>query len=280
MADQPSLRELDSVADRIRQHRQVYERPVLIVEGPEDRLVLGPHLEGVDIFPADGRTNALDAASRLHAWSIEDFVAVYDRDFLPLADSIEMQAHPYDGRDLEHMLVGLGVLALVIDHQGSAAKLAQAGGSSALVERLIQIVEPVTKLRSANARHNLGLRFDDVDLASKIDLRTLTLKVISLHSALLAASDVVLAPSELLAEVGAVPDGLEPRGKDVVSAAGVALRRVAGSLPSAVADVAVLTAQLHSSAGLALERSSWMARLRAKLGIAVAESQSDGHSKT
>ena len=114
-----SLRDYDRPADRIRQHRQASDAPILIVEGAADRLVLRPHLPGVEIFPADGRTNAVSASIQLLAWSLPCFACVTDRDFTedPRVDEIEEVHHPYDEVDCYAMLIELGALTLVIEHQ-------------------------------------------------------------------------------------------------------------------------------------------------------------------
>ena len=57
-----SLRSFDNVADRIKQHRQASQAPILLVEGSDDFLVLREHVPAADIFPADGKKNVIAAA--------------------------------------------------------------------------------------------------------------------------------------------------------------------------------------------------------------------------
>jgi len=254
-----SLRDLDRPADRIRQHRQVSDCPVVVVEGPHDCLVLGPHLTGIDIFPADGKPNAIETARTLLSWQVENFVCVTDRDFDDPKDTADLGSvyYPYGGRDLEAMLIDLGVLGLVLEHQGSETKIATCGGVDALVQEIKCCVRPVTALRAHNARFGWGLCFDGVSLASKVE-KDLTLKVVGYCSALVHVSNAKVSVAEVR-EVAEKWDGADQhRGKDVVAVAGVAQRKRAGTLSLAATDETVLTGQLHSSCGLALARSAWL----------------------
>ena len=109
-----SLREFDRPADRIRQHRQVHTGPILIVEGPHDHLLLKEHLEGVSLFPVDGKVNVLTCLKQFKSWDIQGVFGITDRDF-DGPDQIDIEIADrhlhYDGRDLEAMLIDLGVLA-------------------------------------------------------------------------------------------------------------------------------------------------------------------------
>ncbi len=112
----------------------------------------------------------------------------------------------------------------------------------------------------------MGLAFDKVDLASKIDLQSMELKFQAFCMALLAASESSLCLNDLLSAANETElDGLGHRGKDVLSAAGVALRRRVGSLQKAAVDEALLTSALHLSSGLPLSKSKWMRELKEKL---------------
>lgn len=258
-----SLRDFDRPADRIRQHRQVSSAPVLIVEGTEDYLVLRSHLPGVEIFPADGKPNVIDAARTLQSWAVERFLCVTDPDFdsAEEIEDISSVHHPYRGRDLEAMLIAMGVLATVLEHQGSARKIAALGGPDALIHELKTCVAPVTALRRKNASEGWGLAFDKVDMAGKIDRDRLRLRSANYCAALLQASTSTISSSAVLAEAEHAENLADYRGKDVMVAAGVALRKRAGTLPQAATVESILSAQLRSSCGLALSKSEWLAEL-------------------
>lgn len=260
-----TLRQLDKVEDRIRQHLQVVQNSVLLVEGPDDKAVLEPHFEDVSIFSADGKVNVLRAAESLEGWNIARFTAVVDRDF-GWEEPISKHILPYERRDLESMLIGLGVLAIVLNHQGSREKLGEIGGSANLVKQLENMAEPVASLRHRNAQEGYGLNFVNVDIASKVKTATLDFEIRSYCTALLAKSQASVPLNRLLEIAGdELPDAHGPRGKDVVSLAGAALRRFAGALPTAAVTESVLTGQLHSSAGLVLSTSEWLISLRQRL---------------
>lgn len=255
----------------MRQHRQVFSGPIVLIEGPADKRVLEPHLAEAALFPADGRNNVLRAAEQLHEWGLSLYVGIIDADFGPEDQSSNHgSVICYEKRDLEAMLIELGVLGSLLDHLGSTVKIAAAGGSDVVVSKFIDVAAAISALRSANAREGWGLNFDEVDLASKIDPSTLELKAIGYCMALRAASHASVTVNELKGVVldPEFEDELGPRGKDVLAIAGVALRRSLGSLPAQAADHEMLTRDLHLGAGFALSRSGWLQSLRDMLGLA------------
>lgn len=266
MPDENILRNLDSVADRVRQHRQVSDRPFVLVEGPDDQITLAPLLRGVDIFPTDGKQNALAAATVLVTWGTDRFACVVDADLYghQPASPILHRYFPYHEADLEAMLVSMGVLGDLLSHIGSPEKIKACGGVSTLVDKLCKNVAAVTSLRQQNEVNHWSIAFDKVDLASKVDKKTLQLNVNSYCMALLSASRPNTSASQaaLLHAAEQMPNGpFAFRGKDVVAFAGVALRATAGSLPHAATAEQVLSSQLRSSAGLRLSQSDWLALL-------------------
>lgn len=263
-----SLRDLDRIEDRARQQREVDELPILLVEGPSDLLVLKAHLPNVHIFPTDGKTSALRAIRQLLQWGMANVIAVIDRDFDNPSDTADIgdALHPYEMRDLEGMLIEMGVLTSVIQYQGNREKIELFGGAESLVAKLVETARPLTALRSHNRKYNLALSFDELNIAHKTDLQTLEFEVLAFCSALMSVSDTEVKLAQLLSFAKTeVTDELGPRGKDVVSLAGVALRSVAGSLPLAATKEEVLNPQVLSSAGFALSASDWLRVLQAKL---------------
>lgn len=269
MRSSNSLRELDRVEDRLRQHRQVVNAPIVIVEGPDDQLVLKKHIEPSIIFPADGKRNVLRAIRALSNWGESALTAIIDVDFDDSTELAELAdlVYPYEKRDLEGMLIALGVLASVLEHQGSSAKLKGCGGTDQLINRLVHEIAPVTAMRHANGRARLGLAFDRVKVGDKMQASTLKLGLTNYCAALLQASETEVDQATLDAAIAeyADDDALGPRGRDVVEVAGVALRRVAGSLQAAAATEEVLTRQVHSSSGLALSTSDWIDGLKRRI---------------
>ncbi len=266
---EPALREFDAPADRIRLHLQGASGRVLIVEGPTDAEVLGDLLNDIDIFPLGSRVSVLATASELMTSGVAAFLAVIDVDFLPAPTGADWDSvlYPYDGRDLESMLVDLGGLSRLIRYKGSSQKIETCGGADALVSRLQTSVEPVTRLRSHNAIGSLGWRFDAVKLVDKIDPRTLDLLIDSYCAALAGASGCTVGPLRAIAGEATRNPG-PARGKDVVAAASVALRRLAGSLARAACDPDVLARDLLAASSLLLRDSQWFAELSRRLSAA------------
>lgn len=262
-----SLRDFDRVEDRIRQHRQVEKRAVVLVEGPDDLLVLKHHIPVELIFPADGKRNVLRAVDSLNEWRITGVRAVIDADFDQSRDDEVVLA--YDQRDLEAMLIELGALASVLEHQGSTAKLEAEGGAASVVAVLYDAALPIARLRQASRREGWGLAFDAVDIASKSDRRTLALRLDRYAAALVQASTTTASIDDVRRALE--HDELDhrgPRGRDVVAFAGLALRHRIGTLQQAACEEPRLSAQIRSSGALALERSAWMSRLRRALEAA------------
>jgi hypothetical protein len=261
-----SLQKFDRVADRVRHHRQATNKPLILVEGPDDLLTLRPVLMGVDIFPANGKKNALAASVTLAEWKVERFACVVDQDLEGQSGPPELgdRYHPYLEADLEAMLIVMGVLEHLLSHEGSTEKLQRLGGAGPLVETLCRNVGAVTRLRQENATRNWGLSFDEVDLASKINRDTLELKVTSYCSALWRTRSTDEVTLGTLLDV-AKKDPIGPnkfRGKDVMAVASVALRSKAGTLSHAATSEKIESAHLRSSSGLHLSKSEWLHGLR------------------
>jgi hypothetical protein len=247
---------------------------VVVVEGPDDFLVLDGRLPGADLFPADGKPNVLTCLENLQAWGVKDVHAVIDLDF----DDPNDHAHlshmitPYDFRDLEAMLAGLGVLEHVLNSLGTAAKVAVPGVTGAIVKEITDQLVPVSRLRALNARERLGIPFDEGDLAKKIDKKSLELDFNSYCRSLRSKSQTN-RPSDddhdRCLHDATLDDGKGPRGKDLVAAVGVALRSRIGNLSLAATQETLLCGVLRSSCGERLESSDWIRRLRSKAALSV-----------
>jgi len=242
----------------------------VIVEGPDDLLVLKNHIPAKLIFPADGKVNAMRAVGALRDWEFKGVRAVVDADF----DEHESDdcVLLYEKRDLEAMLIELGVLTTILEHQGSSGKLASVGGAAALVAVLVAQLLPIARLRHMNSREGWGLNFDEVDLPAKANRRTLTIDLDRYAAAVVQASDT---DASIIQARAALNDGdlddRGPRGKDVVALAGLALRAKVGTLPQAACSEPQLSAQLRSAGAFALEQSTWMSLLRTEVRCAEAD---------
>lgn len=254
------LRQYDRPQDRIRQHRQADQSPVLVVEGVDDLRVLEDHLVGVTIFPVGGKPPALAVTAALEGWGIQGFLCLIDHDFdgFPNPGKAGHRLRVYPKRDLEGWLVDIGVLASLLKHHSSSAKVDVVGGVKVVVEECKEAASPVTNLRKINAARQLGLAFDEVDLSSKVDLRTGKVDVDSYLESLRSASDTRRSYDEVREWASEVcDDGRGPRGKDVVEIAGVHLRKRLASLPHQAVGVDLMCANLRSGAALAVATDDW-----------------------
>lgn len=104
-----SLRAYDRVADRIRLHRQVDKRSVILVEGPADRRLVKRLVadRAAVVFMGNTRDDVLAAARDSVKLGLDRVVCVVDRDFDDAVADAKAEGLPvvgYDGADLEDML--------------------------------------------------------------------------------------------------------------------------------------------------------------------------------
>lgn len=263
-----SLQRYDSLHDRLRLHFQASKHAVIVVEGQADRELLSSLLPARHIFVAGTRKLVIDTGENLHNTHHCSVACVFDLDFDedPRATSpAAAHLYPYDGRDLEAMLIEQGALETLIKFKGSAAKLESIGGAAALVARALAEVQPVTALRNWSRGRGIGCRFRPGLIRDKMNRRALTLERDRYFAAIVADYDGVqtLTKSELSkAAEGPV---LQARGKDVLEVVAVALRSVAATLPEAACDPELLTIDLHAVSRLELQGSSWFSGLVALL---------------
>lgn len=262
-----SLEEYDDLAGRIRMHRNGKPgEAILIVEGESDEVVLAPILPGVRLFRAGSKQAAISCCTRLTNWAIcERIRAVVDRDFDDDQDNNPDLVIFYSGRDLEHMLIEVGVLHHVLPYAGSREKIQKAGGVDRVVDLILSGANPITALRVANHRRGWSLRFDAVDPSSKmICKQSLALNVLKYCNSLDSHSDNSPG-SKALIEIANRARNDPPRGKDAMIFAGVALRGLVGSRSAQAAAEPIVTSQLRSSAAALLRDSDWFDRLRTEL---------------
>lgn len=276
MTASPSLRELDRLADRIRLHRQRDQRAVVIVEGPSDSRILQRAFQDREIvyFPASTRSLALEAAEKLESWKQGNFACVVDRDFDDDVENAERQLHSihaYENADMEAMLAVSKAGVDLLLEIGSCEKIEKLGGPESVATQLMGILAPITRLRRANAENGWGLAFDAVDLASKIDKKTMSLKVRPYCTALREKStdSPALPPLSTLvsyAEGGlgsgrepACPRGSKPyfRGRDFLLVLGVALCGYCGTKRAQSVTQENLEAALRLAGAPELRASQW-----------------------
>jgi hypothetical protein len=267
-----SIRAYDRVADRIRQHRQADNRPVIVVEGPGDsRFLRAGFDDEYVIFPAGTRSSALVVTEQLLAWRVPDAACVVDRDFDEEVSNRESAGFPvfaYENADLEAMVSKTDAFDLMIFELGSEQKLKDGGGSAAIAKLIYLVVIPVARLRAANAANNWGLAFNEVNVADKVSLKTLEFNLQGYCAALRGESVNPPPLSELIAVAeGSTPLAHEPscprrsspyyRGRDFLAVAGVALRRRAGSCQKAATDAEHLAGVIRAIACKTVKNSSW-----------------------
>lgn len=267
-----SLRDFDSLADRIRLHRQVDKRPVVIVEGPSDERTLQDTFGGDLVYFAAGtRTTALEQSRTLHKWGQTYFLSVVDRDFDDTVANLESEnlpIHAYENADLEAMICVSGTTASMLAEFGSMAKIETQGGITGIVEKLYQLVEPVTRLRRANVENEWGLRFDGVDLRAKVEKKTLEFKLQGYCAALAATSEGSPGQGTLfryatgdtpLTKAPTCPRGAAPyfRGRDFLAFLSVALCQYCGTRRPQSVEPEILEGTLRLSGSRHLKEGAW-----------------------
>ncbi|MEV8404473.1 hypothetical protein AB0R12_01345 [Streptomyces niveus] len=275
-----SLKEYDSLADRIRLHHQVDKRPVAIVEGPSDERTLGRAFgEGISYFAAGTRDSALVESRTLHGWGQNYFLCIVDRDFDDVVAEFEAQQipiHAYENADLEAMLSISSVAVSLIAEFGSANKIESRGGVVQIRDKIYRMVEPVTLLRRANVENSWGLAFDAVDLRTKVDKKEMELKTQSYCAALNETSDRAPGQKVLfqyatgklpLKKSPSCPRGTSPyfRGRDFVAFLSVFLCGYCGTKRSQSVEPEILEASLRLGGSDHIKASSWGQELRASI---------------
>lgn len=272
-----SIRYYDRVADRIRQHRQADARPVVVVEGPTDARFLRAGFDDMYvIFPTGTRSSALETTEQLVAWGIQGAACVVDRDFdgtVAEKEGSDLPVFTYENADLEAMISHTDAFSVMIYEIGSEKKIKDLGGPGILAGLVQEVAVPVARLRAANCRNGWGLAFDQVDLASKVALRTLIFNLNGYCTALHQASQDPPPIATLISVAdGSTPLGPEPlcprgsspyyRGRDFLTVAGVGLRHQFGSCQKAATDGEHLAGVIRAIACKAVGSSSWGKDLR------------------
>lgn len=255
-----SLRRYDRIADRIRAHRQVDARPVLVVEGGSDeRLATSVLPEGsVVFFRGNTRSVVLEVAERSGPLGIDRIACLVDRDFDDVVADAEARGLPvlaYDGADLEDMLLQSPSGVRAVEELASETKIQEYGGAQTILSVSRDNVSSISRLRRVNALLELGLDFDAVNLYKRIGSGTLVIDVPAYCMALAQASETQLTASDLEQHA---TDGDPPtcprtavmlvRGRDALTVVGVALRKLIATLRKEQTDPELLAATLRSSA--------------------------------
>ena len=265
-----SLREYDDRAGRIILHIRGVRSPIVITEGQSDAFVLEAMVDRKCILDVAGRVNVLSISKKMLELGESRFVSVFDRDFC-MDNYCEQGPYlPYDANDLESMLVEMGLLEDLLRVRGQEDKIKKHGGIGAVLDKLNGCVTPVSRLRCSNAASNWGLDFDSAELGKFIKQASLELEVNRYCSSLY--NDRVRNgdrphPSlqDLIKAARNSDDQPHYRGKDLMAAASVALRRYIGNLSQAQADPDGLIESLHLAGKHALVSSEWADRLTARL---------------
>lgn len=263
-----ALQHLDRPADRIRLHLQAPGSRALIVEGPTDQNLLEPHLSNTDIFPVGGRSNVLETLRETKAAQVSNCVGVIDPDFDGIPDDVADLLLPYEGRDLEGMLVSLGVLATVLQNFGSRDKIECTGGVQAAHNTIIDIARTLSVVRQESAKRGWGLNFADVKLDRYIDRQTLAVRWQNYSQALVQQSS---SPQATPADVQntlkrSLNDSLGPCGKDCAAVTAIALRQIYGSHKQKL-EADIIIRAMHSSAAYHLSNSDWLRNLKIRIGV-------------
>ena len=273
------LSKFDILADRIRLHRQVDARPIIITEGVADQRFLQRVLPVgfATVFLAQTRDVALEATGQLARSRISRFACVVDRDFDDQVQEWESKALPivaYDNADLEAMLWRSRALDDLLVEVGSSTKLATFGGIDRVRQTVEQALLPLQRLRRASAVGGLGLPFDALRLQARVSRQTLSIGIASICSALWTP-ECSLGVQELrdIAQSGSDPmcpvsgESLY-RGKDCLAVLGVALRHLVGNLPHIAAKSERLEEAIRLAASAEIAASmSWYRRLTDQLGV-------------
>lgn len=194
---------------------------------------------GVDkrtLFPVGGRTNVVRVAEALKDGPLSGVVCVADRDFDFNEESWQEYWWLvfYDNGDIEAMLIESEALARFLEEWASEDKLRAIGGVEGVRAVLRERVIPLSSLRAANARENLGLPFDSIEVMDVLDKASAAMRRPSLVGKFIAMGDWTHKELEeaMDTEPPSCPHTNEPlaKGRDLMSILSVLLRQMIGSL--------------------------------------------------
>lgn len=170
---------VEDLTSRLRLDYRARQRGAVVVEGPEDELVVcrAFRIDSRDIFPAAGRVNVIRVAGTVLSEEWRGVVCLADRDFAPVPPELVAAQILvlYDGADLESMLFETSIMERFTLEWSTARKLAAAGGAAAVRLDILGELRPLAALRSANEQQRWGLDFSLVALMDVTDKATMTL---------------------------------------------------------------------------------------------------------
>jgi Protein of unknown function (DUF4435) len=261
---QKSIRELDSLPDRIKFHRQADRRGILVVEGPSDERFVNRLASGRwAIFPAGTRNIVISTVKETVRLSVDRTAGLIDQDFDDAAEIAREEGLPifwYDTADLEGFLILSEAFDNMISELASEQKLSVFGGVSAVRDRAISSALEIAALRAANCVNKWGLPFDSIDLSRKIDRDTLSLKRLSYCQSLTEPAYVDAHHGTLdqiiKEELEKIAFGTARKnhfsGKDALAVVGIALKNKIGSCEGDVTKADHLARVLRLSATIAI----------------------------
>ncbi|MEU8464736.1 hypothetical protein [Streptomyces sp. NPDC029003] len=245
---------------------------MIITEGPSDERILRRAFgEGAVYFAAGSRSTALEQSRTLHSWRQGYFLSIVDRDFDDTVADFESEnipIHAYENADLEAMLCVSAASAELLAEFGSMAKIEAQGGFEQVIERLFLLVEPVSRLRRANIENDWGLTFDSIDLRSKIEKKSLNLKIQSYCAALNDSSRdapgqgllIKYATGQIaLKKVPSCPRGTVPyfRGRDFLAMLSASLCGCFGTRRPQTVEPEILEGALRLGGSIHLKDGPW-----------------------
>jgi Protein of unknown function (DUF4435) len=234
-----SIRDLDSLADRIKLHRQSDKRGILVVEGASDeRFVQRLAPDRWALFRAGTRNVVISTIEDLVALNIGRTAGLIDQDFDSIVSDIQSRGLPvywFENADIEGFLFMTSALDDLVNELASEPKLSTYGGVDAVRKVAVSVALQVAALRICNAVSGWGVPFDEVDLSKKLDRRDLSLKRIPYCQALARACqnvvDCATLHSSLEAQLGQSHEAFF-RGKDALAVVGVLLKSKIGNCGS------------------------------------------------
>ncbi len=173
------LRSIDghTTAAQVRMERQKHKGAFLLLEGGTDikrfqRFIDQTHCSTINAY---GKNNAITAIELLHEDGHSQCLAMIDADF----DRILNTIRDHDGliwsqtHDVDLDTATTKMFERYIDEVGDKTKIEILGGVRQLLQRVMNSIKPLTALRFANVKHNLGYSLNQLDLDAFFDGSTI-----------------------------------------------------------------------------------------------------------
>jgi hypothetical protein len=226
-----------TIAAEVRMERQTHKGAFLLVEGATDikrfeRVVSEGPCSFVNCF---GKPNAKEAIERLYDDGFPGVLGMIDADFdRLLSREIDHEGIVVSGtHDFDLDAATTSMFERYLNEVADQSKIAAAGGARDLMANLLMAIKPLTAMRFANEKHQLGYSLSKLGIEEFFDGRAVNVDAMVdavSWGAFSGAAEKAALKAHIAHYAGSNIDLQQATcGHDFCAALGIALRDVAGA---------------------------------------------------